>query len=501
MNNNHLNLKRRRTIIGFLADPSSLLCLMMVTLLLVTGSVAAQPPLPPIPAPGTTLGIEEVVRTALARNRQVLDARLALEVAEGRVREAWGEVYPKLDLTGSYTRNLTTPSQLLPANIFDPDAEPGELTRVQFGSDNLWNTQLTLEQPLFQAQAFIAVGAAGRFRALQQEILRGREQAVATRVRILCYDLLLLTEQARLTRSSLQRVKASLEETKALNRAGFSSDYDVLRLEVELANLIVSLRRAENAFSMARRDLAVDLAFEDTETFILVGSLATLDLEHPEANDPDNRALLQFAGIDPTGEDRGALLARLARERSELRQLALFTDLRHTEVRLEQAEFLPRLALFGNYAIAAQQDGTPDFFGDSQQRTYARAVGVSLTIPLFSGFQRTARVAQKRTELRRAESDHRHARDRAAAELRSLLEQFEEAELRVGSQRLAMSMARRGFGIANAQYREGLGSQLELIDAEVAFRQSEFNYAEAVYDWLSTRARIDQAVGAVPLVD
>jgi outer membrane protein TolC len=64
-----------------------------------------------------------------------------------------------------------------------------------------------------------------------------------------------------------------------------------------------------------------------------------------------------------------------------------------------------------------------------------------------------------------------------------------------------VSQAERGFQIASAQYREGLGSQLELTDAEVALRQSEFNYAEAVYDYLVARAQLDEATGQVPFVD
>jgi outer membrane protein TolC len=64
-----------------------------------------------------------------------------------------------------------------------------------------------------------------------------------------------------------------------------------------------------------------------------------------------------------------------------------------------------------------------------------------------------------------------------------------------------VTQAQRGFEIASAQYREGLGSQLELTDAEVALRQSEFNYAQAVYDYLVFRAQLDEAVGEVPLVN
>ena len=73
--------------------------------------------------------------------------------------------------------------------------------------------------------------------------------------------------------------------------------------------------------------------------------------------------------------------------------------------------------------------------------------------------------------------------------------------MRARGQGLAVGQAQRGFEIASAQYREGLSSQLEVTDAEVALRQSEFNYAQAVYDYLVARAQLDEAMGRVPMVD
>jgi outer membrane protein TolC len=182
-----------------------------------------------------------------------------------------------------------------------------------------------------------------------------------------------------------------------------------------------------------------------------------------------------------------------------VRQLELTESLRKTELRLEQVDYLPQVSLFGTYAISSQQNGDPDFFG--APRAYSRNVGVQLTLPIFQGFQRDARVDQKRAVLRQAETQTALARSQATAELRSLVEQADEAWARAEGQRLAVTQATRGFDIARAQYREGLGSQLELTDAEVALRQSEFNYAQAVYDFLVARARLDAAAGRVPLVD
>lgn len=199
----------------------------------------------PVPAhAGAALTLPEVVRLTMQRSREIRQARYALDEAEDRVSEAWGSVYPAIDLSADYMRNVSPAVNFLPARIFNPQAGPDELIAVQFGADNTWASSLNVDQTPFDAASFLGVGAAGRYRSLQGELLRARIESVVTRVRMLYYDLLLAQEQERLTDNSVQRVRESLAEARALNRAGLASDYDVLRLDVELSNLEPNLRRA-----------------------------------------------------------------------------------------------------------------------------------------------------------------------------------------------------------------------------------------------------------------
>ncbi len=450
-----------------------------------------------------SLTLDDALLLALGGSRDLQRARLALAQAEGQVAEAWSSVYPSLDLSTSYTRNLTPSVSFIPAFFFDPDAAEGELLQVQFGAENVWSGNIALEQPLFRAQAFIGVGAAGRFERLQEETVRGAEHEVITRIRLLYYELLLAQEQTELIERSVARVIQSLEETRALNRAGLSSDYDVLRLEVELANLEPDLRRTENEFRRMQRELVTELDLEEGTSLEVVGSLTQLNLDTPEANDSENARLLVLMGVDFVGEMDDArttsLIARARGANSLIQQAGLNAQLRGTELQLERAEYLPEVSLFANYDVQAQHDGRVNFFGGPGQRGYGRNVGFRVSFPIFTGFQRNARIDQMQASLRTAQVELDLAEDQLRNQLRSLLEQAEEAQLRARGQGLAVEQARRGFQIASAQYREGLGSQLELTDAEVALRQSEFNYAEAVFDYLSTRAQIDQVVGEVPL--
>ncbi len=435
------------------------------------------------PGQELVLSIDEAVNLALDRGRALTEARLLLTEAEERVSEAWGEVFPRLDFSASYVRNISPPVSFVPARIFNPAAPEGEFLSLEFGADNSWQSALTLRQPLFDPKALVGLGAAENYRRLQREMVRGHSQQVATRVRLLCYDLLLRGEEVRLIERSLDRLRQALEETRARARAGLASDYDVLRLEVELATLEPRLLLAGNARASGRRRLGLELAVDDPGRLRL-SERGTLTTARP--------------GLElPAGDLVQTALAR----RSDVRQLEQNAALRRRLLRREQAEYLPRVSLFATWDVQAQQDGRPDFFGSANNRATSKIAGLSVELPLFSGLQRDARIDRERAVLRQGQVRAQMARDEAAVQVQDLKEALAEAAQREGGQRLAVSQARRGFEIASARYREGLGSRLDVTDAEVALRQSEFNMAQAAHDRLARRAQLDLAIGRVPPVD
>jgi outer membrane protein len=300
------------------------------------------------------------------------------------------------------------------------------------------------------------------------------------------YDVLLAEESVRLTENTVERIRRTLDEMQRLERAGIASSYDVLRLEVELANVEPALRRARNAASAGRRSLAVELGLPDLDAVRIEGSLLEMA--------PDS--LAPIVTVEPNGDGARQVQEALER-RSELRQLQLTETLRRAELRAEQSEYLPQLTLFGTYSVNAQQSGSPSFFGGPDQRAYGRQVGLMVSMPLFSGLQRPARVAQQKALIEQVRTQRELVADQVEHQVRTYADQVEEARQRAAAQRLGVRQAQRGYEIATVQYREGISSALELTDAESALRQSEFNYAEAIYDYLVARARLEDALGLV----
>ena len=444
------------------------------------------------------ISLGEAVDRALAESPELRDARLGVDVADEQVTAARGRLLPRLDLSFRYARNVSPPAAFFPAAILDPDAPGDELTRIQFEADNVWSSALTAEQPLLDGRAYTGLRAAQRRAQVQDEVSRGRAHDVVTEVRGLYYDVLLAQEQQELAERSRERIEASLEEVRALEAEGLASEYDVLRLEVELANVEPTIRQARDARMAGVRELGVIMGVEEAEELQVAGALAELDLDDLDANTPENRAILDFMGVAPDELDVEELERTARDERSELRQLQGEAELRRAELRTERAGYLPRVSLFGAYDIQAQQDGSPDFFGQSGQRGYGRVVGIQVSVPIFAGLQRSAQVDRVRTELQRTETRRDALAERTATGVRSQADRAEEARDRVGAQARAVEQARRAHDIARAEMAEGLASRLELTDAEVALRQAEVNYAEAVHDYLNARADLDRLTGQVP---
>lgn len=444
-------------------------------------------------AMGPEVSLDQAIRIALENNRDLEVARLQLDASRSQVKEAWSAVYPTLNASATYTRNLDIPGQFLPAQFLDPNAGPDELVLVRFGNDNSWFGSLNLEQPILRAAAFIGLGAAARYESLQEEMVRGREQAIVTQTKELYFDVLLAQEAVRLNEESVRRVRQSLEETQAMRRAGLVGDYDVLRLEVELANLEPALRRAENQAEAARRSLAVQLGMDDVEELQVEGSLTA------EEGQTAATVMADF-GVEVAPLASAEPLIQTARaNRSELKQAALTEQLRKAELRAEQSQYLPTISFFANYSFSAQANGGINPFGwNNGPSVFTPQAGLRVSIPLFNGFARPARTSQLRSSLRQAETQTSQISAQVENQVETLYEQVEEARLRAEAQEAAVGQARRGYEIASIQFREGLSGRLELTDAEVALRQSEFNHAQAVHDYLTARAQLDQAVGDVP---
>ena len=457
--------------------------------------------------PGSeALPLRTAVEIGLLNNVQVLAAASAVRIAEQQVREAYGGVFPQVSVEASYLRTLGSLSQRV-----IPDEDPEIETDTSNAPDSTWSASLKLNQTAMDFRVFSGLAAADQLLALRGEERRGAAHQVVDLVRQSYFDVLLAEEQEALTGQSLARVRQTLRETRARHGEGFASDDELLRAQVQLTNLETRLILARNRVAAARGRLLVTLGADPLQPVAVTGSLSELRLAPGSVNDAHNEDLLAAAGAAGLAAMTEEELRQAAFTlRTDLRQLRTSVMLAETQVEVQERELLPVIRAFGSVDFRVADNDEDETFGlpvgGSGNQRYSQwdltaSAGLSIQMPVFSGFSRASRLEQRREDLRRITSALRHAERDMVNQVRTLAAALREARTRAASQQEAIALSERGYEIATARYRAGVGSQFEVVAAETTLRESEFNYAQAVYDYLATASRLEVATGQVPVVD
>ena len=455
--------------------------------------------------PGSgALPLRTAVEIALVNNVQILAASSSVRIAEQQVREVQSGVYPQVSAEASYLRTLGSLSQRV-----IPDQDPVIESDTANAPDNVWTASLKLNQTVIDFRVFAGFAAAGHLVSLRGEERRGAAHQVVDLVRQSYFDVLLAAEQEALTEQSIARVRQTLRETRARHGEGFASDDELLRAEVQFTNLETRLILARNRVVAARGRLLVTIGVDPLQPVAVSGSLSELQLAPGARNSAGNADLLAATGAVALAAMTEEELRQTAFTlRSDLRQWRIGVTLGEKQVEVQEREALPLIRAFGSVDFRVADDDEDDVFGSRipmsdrySQWDLTASAGLSIQVPVFSGFGRLSRLEQRREELRRTSDGLRHAEREMVNQIRTLAAALREARARAASQRVAIVQSERGYEIATARYRAGVGSQFEVVAAETTLREAEFNYAQAVYDYLSTASRLELATGQVPLVD
>jgi outer membrane protein len=122
-------------------------------------------------------------------------------------------------------------------------------------------------------------------------------------------------------------------------------------------------------------------------------------------------------------------------------------------------------------------------------------VGVSLSVPIFSGMQRNYRTQQARIEVMQRENDLQNTRRMISFELEQARTQLQNNLESLDAQRENMELASSIYNVTKIKYQAGVGSNLEVIEAETTYKESETNYYLALFNALVAKIELEKALG------
>ncbi len=448
---------------------------------------------------GVEVSLDQMIEMAIANSPEIKRALLAVKDADQLVKIAYGEVFPDVTSSISYTRNIEIPVNYIPAKLFDPNAPDGLLAPVEFGTDNNWQGGFTVEQNLFKGEALVGISSSTVFKLVQEESFRATSQQIITQVRVAYYSVLAADEQLRLQQAQIDRLEQNIKENEARAKAGIIDEYDVLRLKVQLSNQTPLLVQAKYALAEAYRSLKVIAGLPLNFDFKVKGNLNSFDILSVNVKNADNLKIKEIDRMNPfefsaLNVDSSGLVAY----RGDLRVIDASIGLKDKEITAVKSRFLPTLTASYNLQWSAAEPDAPNFFQNSNR---FQTLGINLRFPLFQGFERVANVNRAKIQRKDLEEQKRAALLSANNEIASAAEKVNETFETSNARKEAVNLAKEGYERAKRRFENGLGSQLELTEAEIQVREAEVNYAIMVFNYLTAKAQFDLATGMVPFVD
>jgi outer membrane protein TolC len=291
----------------------------------------------------------------------------------------------------------------------------------------------------------------------------------------------------------------NLRENQLLLEAGLLEEYDVLRIEVQLANQEPQLDEARLSVEESYRNLKEVMGLPLDFEMEIEGNLNNYDVNNPGETAGENQAILRIDQATPLPQvTKENALSVMRQKRGDLRALQVQDDLKDREILAIKSRFLPTITADYNLQWTSAQAGVPRPFENSVR---FQTLMFNFSLPLFTGFERMA-------NLNIAQIEKKDIQVQKWALEKSSINEFETSANRIynlretaAARKRAVEQAKRGYEIATKRLSNGVGSQLDVTEAELQVREAELNYATMVFEYLNAKADFDLAVGMVPMID
>ena len=195
-----------------------------------------------------------------------------------------------------------------------------------------------------------------------------------------------------------------------------------------------------------------------------------------------------------TTEDLLGLLGEEGRVRVEIEQISTQIQLADLDLKNNHAQYMPKIDLIGNArrAGAGNELGTvfnnSNWFGSS-------LIGVSMSVPIFDGFAKASRIQKNRIQISQLENQRQFLKENFKSELFAAKANLRNDLNILEVQQENLKLAEEVFKISRIKYNEGIGSNLEVVEADASLIEAEINYLGALYDGLISKVNLEKALG------
>ena len=414
------------------------------------------------------INLKASIKMALQNNPSVISAQKKAEAAGARLNQAVGAFFPTIKLDGNYGKSYSQPAKMQ----LTSQTPSGPVTATQsFGTDAAANSngwKLSLSQPIFAAALLPGFQIAQKSYDLSEQDFRKAIQSTTYDVTVAYFGLLSADKFLKLAEDSLRLARSHLSQVESLLKSGVATRADLLRSEVQVANSEVSLTRARNVFELSKNSFNNVLGRQLDEKVEIVDEV----IEKSNAL-PDYQGLKQSA----------------FENRPDWKQYITGKKIAEENLSLARTGYLPTVFINGQ---------TGNQYTEYPSYNYAvnswSVVGVA-SWTLFDGLGLQNRIKEAAANLEAQKASEEQVRNAIVLEVRNAYLELKSVLETIDSAKKAVDFAEESYKVSDLRFNSGVGTNLEVIDAQVALAQAKTNYLNAKFDLAIARAKINKIVG------
>lgn len=425
------------------------------------------------------MSLQDCINYAYQHQDSVVNAGLDVKSAEYKVKETIGSGLPQINGVASFQDYIQPPATVGPnlaaaftGGAINPNAP---LQKFPFGAvkyTNNYSVQAT--QLLFSGTYIVGLQAVKTFKELSQRNLVRSKIATNVNVTKAYYQVLVSDEQLKLLDANISQLKQQLDQTTAQNKQGFVEKIDVDRLSVQYNNLVTNRENVSRSLVLNYQMLKFQMGMSINNSVKLTDKLEDVKLD------------------DQLAEN--TLDTSFYHNRIEYNLLETNIKLNLLNEKSKKAEFLPTFSASAGYGGGFQENNFRYLYDHFYPNSY---VGVNLNIPIFSGGQRINQLRELQITTQKSKNDLENAKNGFSLQASAANITYINGLQSLNNQKKSRELAKEVLHVATVKYQQGVGSSLEVTQAETDFETADNQYIQALYNVLISKVDLDQAYGRI----
>ncbi len=417
--------------------------------------------------------LDDCLKYGFENQARVLNAHLDREAAVALIGETRADGLPQINGDVEYSNYFNIQDAFLPKVIFDPGAPLDEFIAVPFSQKYNGMASIRASQMIFDGSFFVGLKAARTFKELsEKDYLKSRQDA-AELITKAYYTVLVAQVALDLIDNNYDRLDTLLTETSLMYENGFAEKIDVNRVQVEFNNTKTLRSTAQRSLEQTYNILKFQMGMPLSQDIQLSESIEDITFEVLDYN------LLSFNYHD----------------RVEVGQLEISRTLAELDLKNNKAKYLPTIDAFATLGANTASNNRGEITNLDDGWLDYGFFGLRLNMPIFEGLRKSYLVQQSRIQLAQMDNEMRYLKYSIDLEQAQASRDFDNSLENLRIQEQNMKLAQEVFDVTSIKYKEGIGSNLEVVDADTSFKDAQNNYFNALYEVLIAKVDMEKALG------